>query len=620
MKCYSYLENNNYVSESNKAIDFYYGKQWTAPTKTNKNIPRAMFNICKLQINNKQANICSIPVSLKFFTNNSQQDTKFVTSFAKYLLKEMKHEIHRSKVTRDSLIKGTGVSHLYFDQNRLGTFGDYVGGVCEEILDFRNVAVSNPFNKDVQDQKWVIIRSQKSIGSLKRLLNNSEEKIKLLEKEIDEININKETPIQDNDNIFVYLRYFRINGEVYHSLQTRAVTIYKNKPLNPNLIKLDKDNKEIDEELLNLPDEELENNKYDEYSSTKFYRYPISFLTFNDSDESIYGKSDLNDTISTQKYINQLYSMQLLNIINMAWDKYVVMPNALRNQVIDDKSGQVLVDYSNTGNGIKRLGGMNSMSNGVVEMAAQAFNMFRTVTQTTDLYTGQTEQKDIAASALAQLNSQADKPIDEARKKLWSYEEEEGKILELFIKLYYTQQRFSMELSEAELISKGQNSNRYEDALFDSNQYQNMEFHIVCEAIQGTKNSELVQENLLQTLFLNGSWNRMGTHDKETYLEMSPLAETIKDKLKALIEKQKVDEISQYQMQIQQLMEQNQQMAQALQRAKSYIDYSSNINKSMEKSYRDEVKIHQDEVKARDEAVEEILTKKVDETMVKKQM
>jgi hypothetical protein len=54
-------------------------------------------------------------------------------------------------------------------------------------------------------------------------------------------------------------------------------------------------------------------------------------------------------------------------------------------------------------------------------------------------------------------------------------------------------------------------------------------------------------------------------------------------------------------------------------RDKQYIDYLTSLNKSMEKSYKDEVKAHQDDVKARDEAVNEILTREPDGTKLKKQ-
>lgn len=577
-----------------------------------------MFNICKLQINNKQSNIVSVPVSIKFFTNNSLQDTKFVTNFAKYLFKEMNHDRHRNKAAFDALVKGTAFQHMYYDQYKFGTYGDYKGGVCEEIIDFSRVAVSNPFSKDIQSQKWIVIKSIKSVGSLKKMLGSDSKKLKLLERELEESQPNSETPIEDADTVNVYLRYFRKNGEVYHSLSTKNVVIYENKPLNPNLIKLKKvKGEKEDEEWVQLPDEKLDENTFEDYQEVKFYRYPVHPLVFNDSDESIYGKSELNDVIATQRYINQLWSMQLLNVINNAWDKYVVLPNALRNQVISDKSGQVLIDYSGTGNGIKRLGGMNAMSNGVVELSAQAFNLHRTVSQITDLYTGQTEQKDIAASALAQLNNQADKPIDVLRQKLWAFEEEIGKTLDLFIKLYFTTQKFSYELTEAEMIEQGANSNKFVEQDFDGNKFKKVQFHVCVEAVQGTKNSELVQENLVQSLFLNGTWNNMTTHDREFYIKMSPLAAPFKDQMEALLKKQEQDEIAQLQGQLEKLMQQNQMLVNSLQRAKAGIEYMGNVNKSLQSTYKNEVQAHQKDIQVRDKAVEEILTKEADGTKLK---
>ena len=621
-RCHNYLSANGYLEERREAIDFYLGKQWKKGRKGNLKIPRAVFNICKLQIINKQANIVSVPVSIKFYSNKQFQDTSFVTHFVKYLLKEMKHDKHRNKATLDALIKGTAVQHMFYDQLKYGTYGDFEGGVCEEILDFSNLAVANPHNKDVQAQEWVIIRSKKPFKALKTMLKGDEVKIKALEREFkDDKGDTTETPIEDSEQVFTYLKYFRINGEVYHSLYTKSVEIYTKTPMNPNLIsvkKVEKENKE-DSEWLRMPDNELEKNSPAEYQKTKFYRYPVNVLTLNDSDESIYGKSELNDVIPTQKYVNQLWSMQLLNVINMAWDKYVVLPNALRNQVIDDTSGQVLVDYSGTGNGIKRLGGMNAMGNGVTQLTADAFNLHRTIHQITDLYTGQTDQKDIAASALSQLNNQADKPIDILRQKLWDFEEEIGKTLDLFVRLYFTTQKFNYELSEAEMITTGKDTNRYQEAEFNSDDYQNMKFNVVVEAVQGTKNSELVQENLIQSLFLNGTWNNMNTHDREFYIKMSPLAAPFKDEMEALLQKQQQDEITQLQSQLQQVMQQNQTLVSALERAKAGIDYLGNMNKSMERTYKNEVKAHQDDVRVRDEAVEKILTKeptgKVDKKM-----
>lgn len=606
-KGYEFLVNNEFIKNADIALKFYYGDQWEK--SKNKNIPRAVFNLCKLQINNKLANITSVKTSLMFYTNKTMQDTSFVTNFVKYLLKEMNHEQKRISITRDSLIKSTGISHIYYDPDKLGVFGDYEGGIREEILNMKNVVVANPYNKDLQSQKYIIIKSRKTVGTLKKMCKNKE-----LHKFI--VPENKENEflqdVKDSDLCYTYLKYFRIDGEVYHTLATKNVIIYENIALNPDLNKIDDKKEKIDEEQARMPQEKIVENDIKKFSKIKFFRYPVAFLSLNEHDESIYGVSELKDVIALQKFFNQLYSMQLLNVINTAWDKYIVDPNALRNQIINDESGQVLVDYSKTGNGIKRLGGMNSMANGVVQLAGDAFNLFRSLNQISDLYTGQTENKDIAASAIAQLNSQADKPIDLLRQRLWAFEEEIGQIIEMFIRHYYHDYKFRYELSEKELMENNNTENKFKNEVFEASNYDDVEFYVYCEAIQSFKDTEIIRENLVQSLILNGTLTNMNVHDRELYIELSPLTQTIKDKLKVILDRQKNDDISQLQAQIQQLMAQNQQLVNTLQRAKQGIDYLNNINKSTQASYKNEVKAHQDDIKIRDDAAQQILTKNVE--------
>ncbi len=600
------MENNKFLYWRQKGMDFFYGDQWGTVSNDTKNIPRAMFNLCKLHINNRQSNIVSVPVSFMYYTSSGVEDSNLMTKFVAYLLKEMKHDKYRRLAVKEADIKGTAVSHLYYDAYTLGTYGDYKGSLKEEIIDFKNVVVANPSNKDIQSQEWIIIKKVVPKRKIEKMLKGKSESIRKLNNEC-QTNDDGSVKQEGTDLVATFLKYYRINGEVYHSYSTRDIEIYKDRPLNPYLINIKVENKENDTEIVNIPGELVEND-INSYNKIHFYRYPVHLLTLNDSDNSIYGISALKDAISTQKIINQTVSMQVLNLMVMAWDKYVVHPNALRNQVIDDTCGQVLVDYSNTGNGIKRLGGTNAMSNGAMQLAGNVFELFRTVTQTTDLYTGETANKDIAASALAQLNNQADKPIEILRRKLWDYEEEIAKTIELFIKLYFTKQTFTYEYSEGEMISNGENSKRVEDLEFDSDKYRNINYYIVIEAQQGIENSDIVMENLIQSLFVNGTWNKMTTHDKEFYIKMSPLAKPLKEQMIALMKKQEQDEISQLRNQNNELMQQVNALSMTLQRAKNYNEYLSNVNKSMQQSYMKEVKSHQDDNKVRDNAVQQILS------------
>ena len=152
------MENNKFLYWRQKGMDFFYGDQWGTVSNDTKNIPRAMFNLCKLHINNRQSNIVSVPVSFMYYTSSGVEDSNLMTKFVSYLLKEMKHDKFRRIAVKEADIKGTSVSHLYYDAYTLGTYGDYKGSLKEEIIDFKNVVVANPSNKDIQSQEWIIIK------------------------------------------------------------------------------------------------------------------------------------------------------------------------------------------------------------------------------------------------------------------------------------------------------------------------------------------------------------------------------------------------------------------------------------------------------------------------------
>ena len=109
----------------------------------------------------------------------------------------------------------------------------------------------------------------------------------------------------------------------------------------------------------------------------------------------------------------------------------------------------------------------------------------------------------------------------------------------------------------------------------------------------------------------------MSYHDKEMYIEMSPLAQSIKDKMKALLKIQAQDEIARLQQENQVVMQQNQTLTSALNRAKEGISYLGSINRSLQNSYRNEAQAHQKDIQVRDKAVEQILTKEPDGKKIK---
>lgn len=605
------MNDNDFISMRDKCTDFYFGKQWVKPSEHTLMIPRPTFNVCELTVNSKAANIVSTPSKLVYKTNNNYQNTTYLTNFSSYLLKEMKYEKHRINFVEQSLMKGTSFCHIFWDEKAIGTYGDFVGGVRMEYIDMKDIAFSNPKNKDIQSQEWIIIRSRASVKSLKKQLKDKS-KINLLEPDNDD-NISTGTnESSDSKLCTIYLKYFRIKGEVCYSISTKDVDIIKNKPCNPNLYKVEGN---VDGEYLNIPDTSLEENNDIDYQEVKFNRYPVADLSLKKSDDSIYGISIIYGMINVQKYINQLYAMQLLNVQSNAWDKYVVRKDALRHQVITDEPGQTLVDYSATGNGIRRLGGMNAMANGTVELANNAFQMLKTINQTNDVFLGQAD-KELSGVATSLFQSQNEMPIDKMRKELWSFEEDIGKVLELFMKLYYSYQEYYYELDDATII-KNQMFNqmnptmgeqlptdKFQVDVFQGDLFKNVKFHVTVEAMQGARDSVIKLNNLMEALFINGAWGNMDVHSKKLFVEMYDMPE--KDKFRALIEKEENDYVSQLENTIQNQQMHMQQQNVVLQRSQNTIDYLGRVNSSLQQSYKNEVSSHQKDIHT--------LSKKLDES------
>ena len=92
-----------------------------------------------------------------------------------------------------------------------------------------------------------------------------------------------------------------------------------------------------------------------EEGKVKATLFPIVAGSYEEREHSIYGISEVEGLIPNQKAMNLTMAMQILSTQRLAWGKYIVKKDALKNQDITDEPGQVLVDYSAEGEGIKRL-------------------------------------------------------------------------------------------------------------------------------------------------------------------------------------------------------------------------------------------------------------------------
>lgn len=476
-------------------VKFYEGEQWAPPTEKTKNLPRPVLNIVKTICRTKRSAILSTPVKLVYSTDDTGIDAQKFTDFAAYIQKEINQDSLDKVAIKDGSIKGSYFYHYFWDKEARGKDGNKDGGLRCDIIDVLDIFFANPLEQDEQKQKWILISTREDVDAVKSKCDKNIDKEFILADDKSENSYGEKE--QDNSNLCTVLtRYFRINGEVYCEKATKTTIINKPFSIAPDI--------EGAIKLLNLEDDAPNNSLPDKESSKnlqpdtiKAPLYPIVVGNYEKKEKSIYGMGEVENIIPNQKSINFNIAMHLLNIENMAWGKYIVAPNALKGQTISNEPGQVIIDYSGSQQGIKKLTDQ-PISSSPMAAADTLMQLTRVVTGSTEIMTGEVLGANMSGAAIAQLQSQAMQPIQDLKETFWQVKEKQGKVLAQFFKLFYESKEFTMPKED----SLEQESSMPQT--FNGSEYQNVNFEVVVEATAGTKASAAGDINVLDTLLSKG--------------------------------------------------------------------------------------------------------------------
>lgn len=582
---------------------FYEGDQWPKPTERTKHMPRPVFNFIEMIVNHKVANVGGTPLKLNFVAPNDKIASSKFTRFVHYQMKEMRQSELDARALIDGAVKGTYVYHYYWDETVAGSRGNYEGGVRGQIIDPLNIYFANPKEHNEQKQKWIIIESRETVDAIKEMADDDVDKDKIsanpLESAYGEIE-------QDGSELCtLLLKYFRKDGEVYYTRATKDVVINKPTPLNPLLTeKLMRKAEKIDTEIPNQPDSELEEEK--DIDERKFSLYPVVVGSWKIKDKSIYGRGEVEGIIPNQKAINFEIAMQLLNHQELGWGKILVKPNALDGQEITNTPGEVIVDHTPSTNwGITRLEGQG-FSQGALTFAPQILELTRTVTNSTEVVTGEMISKDLSGRAIAQLQSEGKKSTAFLQKAFMKNYEKIGLILQQFNVFYYDEREFSYELSideeemlEEQFMQNGIDApiNKTQFDTFTGSEFKSTPFNIVVEAGAGTEYSELMAMEMLNTLFLNGNIQNMTSEQLEMFITLYPdSAIPFKQEFKQIIKRQQRSELGQLkklaqeqQAQLEQAQGQIQQYEQVIKQLDGELKRSNAITLQLQKEYAEKI-------------------------------
>lgn len=554
-------------------VRFYEGKQWPAPTQNTKNLPRPVVNIIKMICRNKKSAILASPVKIVYKAEDALADVEKFNHFADYIQKEIGQEALDKKAIDDGVKKGAYFYHYYWDAEAQGKNGIKEGGLRCEIIDPLNIFFSNPTETDEQKQKWILIASREDVGSVREKCDSDIDADMIMP---DEIDSKYGTVEQEGARLCTVLtRYFRIQGEVYCEKATRNTIVNKPFPIAPDI--------QAAGAALGLQEDAPNNSLPDKpdtlplsAENVRARLYPIVVGNYEVREKSIYGLGEVEGLIPNQKAINFNLAMSLLNAQEVAWGKYIVLPDALRGQVINNEPGQVLTDHTGTGSGIRKMT-EQTMQAQPLQLVDTLTQLTRTVTGASEVMTGEVIGSNMSGAAIAQLQSQAQQPIEELKDAFWLTKEKQGKVLAQFFKLYYTEKDFIFTETDIKRDANGnQVLNQYgipeEEEIqltdiFNSSDYSDTEFEVVVEVINGTKSSAAGDINALDTLLARGLISL------RTYLRAYP-KEALSNRTEILkgVDEDEHNQITQMQAQLQQYEQQLTQSAELIERQKDTVD------------------------------------------------
>ena len=475
-------------------VDFYEGKQWGKIKPGTENYPRPVVNFIKMIVDNKRANLMSSPLRIVYKSSNPNNGTDNFNNFAEFWQKEAQIKYIDSEAIKAGIIKGTYVYHYYWDNEAMGRRGKIDGALRCQLIDVRNIVFANPQEKDEQKQEWIIIASRATVKSVKdKLPKNLQEHIGPDDETMDyDAQINQE----GTEMLTVLTKYYRKDGEIYFVKSTKHLMISEECSLAPNyekayasIVKKIKENSSTidDVDSTNQTPDKPENKP--KISKYKAIYYPVVVGSYEERESSIYGIGEVAGLINNQKTVNNILALQAFATENNALGKIVVKEDALGDQELDNRPGQILHDYSKLhSQGIYRLPDPQLSAMPLTEIET-IISLSRSVTGSTEVMSGEVLGRNMSGQAIAQLQSQALLPTEEKRQRLQDAKLKQGRIMEMFFRTHYDENK-EFTYTERQLNEK---NNKYEDVLksgvFNATDYENDMFDIVIEVTAGTRSS-----------------------------------------------------------------------------------------------------------------------------------
>lgn len=640
-----FLASSNFERAAKQYRDFVEDRQYLNDEVNG--FPKPKVNICAECVEKTTAKILETKPAVEFVADCEEVNMTAMDNFYEYLMGAIDDEETNALVVNTGITDGIAVTFTSFDKDTIGGVRSaYKGFIKREVVPFEDIFVANPYCYDIQDQAYVGRVINMDVELVKELIEGDKKRKKELSELIvpedwfDNANYQgRDIREIDFDTINVYVRYFRIDGEVVFEMSTKYVDIFE----HPHYLNPDKNEAKLKEEVEkrikaiengeNAGDRDYEGRDSQKYTLTekataeteisrkkekgKFWRYPVSVFRPMPVKNSILGQSMVKFLINNQRVINYNWTLCSLIIQNHAMPKLMAKPDALRGQVVDNTPNQILVDYSPLTSGVQwgvtRLNAGDAVNSNLIEITNSLTRVTRESRGFADLASDANSE---SGYQYEQMVHQANLPLQQPQKRFWNYIRDNARTDLLYLRFYVKNAQYFQTMSDSELelnenmrmasqniIDSGKikglngmqgqvlpQSRKVEMKSIDNDVFCN-DFDIAINVCQGIASNIISESQHFENVFNMIAAGNMDADKIEIMIQNDPaFTSKTRSKLMSSIKSLKFSQLQLKNQQIEQLQSQMEQMISVMGQYKQSIDLLKMRDEARTKALNDNVK------------------------------
>lgn len=370
-----YIEGENYHRMINlhetvkKNEKFYNGEQWEGVNAPD--LEKPVINVLKRAVDYLGSQIISSDIGIgleSYGGEEEERECKILEKQVNRVIEKTKAKSKNRDIIKDAAISGDGIFYAWFDPEK-GKNGE----VDLEIVDNEKVIFKNPFEKDVQKQKSIIIVKRMMLDEARELAEkyglSAEEREQIVpDDSADYAGENKDI---GKSLVTVLLRFWKEDGVIWFCESCRDVFIRK--PVK-----------------------------------TKAKLYHIAWMQWDRVKDGYHGAAAITPYIQNQIYVNKMWALAMVHSSKMAWPQRFYDATKIRGG-LSNKVGQAIGVAGDPKSAVYFDAPAGNMSAQVLELVERTVRYTRESLGVTDVALGDIKPEN--TSAIVAAAEQASAPL-----------------------------------------------------------------------------------------------------------------------------------------------------------------------------------------------------------------